>query len=82
MPAGPYVRSEINGWCIPYQQRRMKSSSESNLRGISKYAPDWFHTNNTRVNNEIQSTHALRLNGRETESYVQPRSENFSLVSV
>ena len=37
----------------------MKSSSESNLRGISKYAPDWFHTNNTRVNNEIQSTHAL-----------------------
>eukprot|EP00943_MAST-04B_sp_MAST-4B-sp1_P000881 g881.t1 len=68
LPAGPYVRSEINGWCIPYQQRRMKSSSESNLRGISKYAPDWFHTNNTRVNNEIQSTHALRLNGRKEQA--------------
>ena len=68
LPVGPYVKSEVNGWCVPYQARRMKSSSETNLRGISKHAPEWFHANNnSRVNNEAPKGHALRQNGRKEQ---------------
>ena len=63
LPVGPYVKSEINGWCVPYKAKRTKPSSETNLRGVSKEAPGWFHVENSRVNEKSAKCHRLRRNG-------------------
>ena len=67
LPIGPYVESEINGWCVPYKAKGMKPSSENNLRGISKEAPGWFHVQNSRINEKTSKCHRLRINGRKEQ---------------
>ena len=68
LPFGPYIESEINGWCVPYKAKGMKPSSETNLRGISKDAPGWFHVENSRINEKTSKGHRLRENGRKEQA--------------
>ena len=46
----------------------MKPSSETNLRGISKDAPGWFHVENSRINEKTSKGHRLRENGRKEQA--------------